>query len=144
MQLEVVDEIVRRFADEVVRPALALPPGKDRLRRLFRNWIAWSCDATRPGGCPLAAAVFDYDGQPGDVRQRLAKNIARWRQVLKTAVEAARMTDLADDADSDDLVLRMIGLHFVQHLYHWLLDDEAAGDAAFRSLEALLADPAAP
>ncbi|NNG04991.1 MAG: TetR/AcrR family transcriptional regulator [Inquilinus sp.] len=144
LQIEVVDETVRRFTEEVVRPALALPPGKNQLRRMFGDWVAWSFDDTRPGGCPLAAAAFDFDGQPGDVRQRLAENIALWRQVLRNAVEAAKAVDLAATVDSDDLVLRIIGLYFAQHLYHWLLDDNGAGDAALRSFEALLAGPDTP
>src|SRR5271165_7176853 len=58
LQREVVTETIRLFTGQAVLPALAEEPGSAQVRALFHNWIAWSLDERRPGGCPLAGAAF--------------------------------------------------------------------------------------
>jgi AcrR family transcriptional regulator len=138
LQREVVTETFRLFTEQVVRPALALPPGADQLRALFENWIAWSLDERRPGGCPLAGAAFDIDGQPGEVRDLVAGGFRRWSGFLKDAIEKAKRIDLRQAIDADTLVLEIFGLYFAHHVYRWLMDDLAASQRALAAFDDLL------
>lgn len=138
LQRAVLEETFRRFAADVVAPALAMSPGKSQLRALFANWIAWSQDAARPGGCPVAGAVFDFDGQPGEIRSLVGDGMRRLRQALVTALEAAKAVDLSPAADSQALAREIIGLYLAQHVDRWLLDEPSAGEDAMAAFDRLL------
>ncbi len=42
-----------------------------------------------PGGCLMTAALTDYDGRPGRVRDAVAEVWSRWRERLRTHLIAA-------------------------------------------------------
>jgi AcrR family transcriptional regulator len=138
LQRATVQETIRLFTDQCVLPALALPPGKTQIRSLFRNWIAWSLDEQRPGGCPMAGAAFDMDGQPGEVRDLVADGFRRWAAALKDVIEKAKRVDLDPNVDADTLILQIFGLYFSHHLYRWLLDDRTATERTFAAFENVL------
>jgi AcrR family transcriptional regulator len=138
LQLAVVEETIKRFTDEVALPAMKLSPGKKQLISFFKRWVEWSYDPIRPGGCPMASAAFDFDTQPGDVREQLAEGFQRWRHTLKAAIDAAKKKDLNPKIDSDVLVMQIFGLYFSQHIFHWLLNDKDAGKKAIKTFSKLL------
>src|SRR4051812_36691469 len=61
LQLQVLQDVTRRFEETVIRPAVAAPRGEPRLRTLFENWIAWGDSLFMPGGCLLVAAAVEFD-----------------------------------------------------------------------------------
>jgi AcrR family transcriptional regulator len=138
LQAAVVAETVERFASDVVKPALALPPGRAQVRQLLENWIAWSCDARHPGGCPMISAVFDLDTQPGEARDLLVAAMERWRSALIAAVDRAKKIDMPAKIDCEGLVMEIFGLYLAQHTYHWLLGEEHAGATALKAFDAAL------
>ena len=139
LQLAAIDRIVEQFTAEVVRPALGIPPGIGQLRVLTEGWLSWSHAPERPGGCPLAAAAFEFDSQTGPVRDRVASAFALWRRVLVKAIEAGKKNDIREDCDAEALAFAIFGLYFAHHIHRWLLRSTDASTAARESLRALLA-----
>lgn len=142
LQREVVSETFRLFAEEVVHPALKAEAGVAQIRALFANWIAWSLE--RPGGCPIAGAAFDLDGQPGEVRELVADGFRRLAQIWGDAIERAKRIDLSRDTDTDRLVLLIFGLYFAHHVHRWLLDDLTSADRTLSAFDSLLCQPSCP
>jgi AcrR family transcriptional regulator len=81
LQLQVLEHSSERFVDDVIRPALKAPRGEPRVRDLFERWIAWD---SLEGGCPLVAASFELDDQPGAVRETLVRVQRDWADTLAT------------------------------------------------------------
>ena len=121
LQIATIDEIEKQFTAEVVLPALKVPGGARRLRALLDGWVNWSHGKARPGGCPLAAAAFEFDGQPGEVRDRVTFVFEAWRQVLLRTIETGKAHDIALDCDAEAVVFEIFGIYFAQHVHSWLL-----------------------
>src|SRR5580700_4888350 len=51
----------------VVAPAMKSPEGLQRLKALVANWFGWTRRAGLPGGCPVAAGLFEFDDARGPV-----------------------------------------------------------------------------
>src|ERR1700732_1423568 len=49
-------------------PAMKAREGLPRLKALVRNWFGWAQRAGLPGGCPVAAGLFEFDGVGGGGR----------------------------------------------------------------------------
>lgn len=71
LQCAALDAAADRFAEVVVRQALAAPRGTARLERLLAQWIHWERDEFA-GGCPFIIAAAEFDDRPGVVRTKLA------------------------------------------------------------------------
>jgi AcrR family transcriptional regulator len=137
MQLRVLDHETDRFTSEVVRPALAAPRGEPRVRALFERWLAWD---SAEGGCPLVAAAFELDDQPGPVRDRLLHNQRDWFDTLATIAS----TGIAEghfrpDADPRQFAQDIEGVMLAYHVASRLLSDPDAAARAHCGLDALLA-----
>src|SRR5262245_25733244 len=51
LQLATIRSAKAVYLDEVVQPALAVPPGLERVRRLCESWLSYSQRRVFPGGC---------------------------------------------------------------------------------------------
>ena len=89
LQLAVLQTSVDRFISQVVAPALGEARGLPRVRALFENWLAWSNDPGRPGGCFFIAAANELDDRPGPLRDRLVAYQRDWLEALATAARIA-------------------------------------------------------
>src|SRR5690606_23488444 len=65
LQLATVDWAEEVFHAEVVDPALARPPGLERLWTLCDRFLRHVEDAVFPGGCFFASAAAELDTRPG-------------------------------------------------------------------------------
>lgn len=112
LQLAAVDRAREEFVDAVIRPALDLPPGVERLRALVERWIRYVEEPLFPGGCFWVANIADFDSRPGPVRDVLAADQEAWRAglmaELRKAVEQGEIQDLDTElaAFQIDAVLR--------------------------------------
>jgi AcrR family transcriptional regulator len=140
MQLDVLDHAIERFTTEVVRPALTAPRGVPRVRALFECWLAW--DSTE-GGCPLVAATFELDDQPGPVRDRLVRDQRTWLDTLATMASIC-VTEghFRPDTDPRQFAQDIEGVMLSYHVASRLLDDPGAAERAHHGLDALLASAA--
>src|SRR4051812_11304676 len=68
----------------VVEPAMKAPGGLPRLRALVTNWFGWAQRAGLPGGCPVAAGLFEYDDVEGVVHDKIKEIESRWRAFLSS------------------------------------------------------------
>ena len=136
LQLQVLDRDVQRITDLVIRPALREPRGEARVRALVERWLDW---ASSGAGCPLIAATFEFDDQPGPVRDRVVAAQQDWMDTLTTVCT----TGIAEgqfraDADPRQLAVDIEGVLMAFHVMHRLLADPAARDYALRSIETLI------
>src|ERR1700686_5369834 len=55
----------------VVAPAMKVEEGLPRLKVLVANWLGWTRRAGLPGGCPVAAGLFEFDAIRGAGRNEI-------------------------------------------------------------------------
>ena len=71
VQLSLLEHSDRFAAPVVVEPAMKAPEGLPRLQALVTNWFGWAQRAGLPGGCPVAAGLFEYDDVQGVVHDKI-------------------------------------------------------------------------
>ena len=134
LQLAVIDAAAMRFREEVAEPALAAPPGRARLLAIMEHWIAWSQHPSRPGGCQLISAAFDFDGLEGVVRDSLNAWITTWRLGIVACVAEANAVDSCA-LDPERTASLAFGLYMAQHTERHLMEDATAAQRALESWE---------
>jgi AcrR family transcriptional regulator len=111
LQLATVQEAERVFEDEVIRPALAAPPGRAQLVALCDAYYDHLLRRTFPGGCFFAGAALEMGTRPGPVRERVAAFQGRLTDLVRQLVVAAvERGELPPDEDADALTLELNGL----------------------------------
>lgn len=145
LQLQLLDEAVRRFVDVVVAPALRKPRGEPRVRALFDNWLAWERSPFLPGGCIFIAAAVELDDRPGPARDRLVGSQRDWLETIATAAtiaisEGHFRADLDVQQFAHDFYAIVNGYHFVSRL----LADPNAQQRTQNAFERLLLDAIKP
>lgn len=117
LQLAVVEAAQAQFVSETLQPVLQLPRGMARLRALFEAWVGRLEGGRYPGGCPVLAACYEFDDQPGVVRDALMAGQGRLRDSLQRMLQ-----DAADNgelpAGSDPALLAFMLFGLVQSAHH--------------------------
>ena len=88
LQISVVREYHRRFEEEVFYPALDMPRGLPRLRKLFDNWMKRT-SVEIDSGCIYISGAVEFDDRPGPVRDALASSVNTWLTAMRRAIEMA-------------------------------------------------------
>ena len=127
LQEAVLDEYDRRFAADIFLPTLQLPRGLPRLTAMVGNWMRRICDGVVLHSCLYTAGAFEFDDQPGPLRDRLAKGALVWRASLrKTIGQAMEAGQLRPDTDPEQLVYEIYSLIVgLLHDTRFLRDDTA-------------------
>ncbi len=138
LQLAVVEAAQAQFVEEVVKPAFTQPRGMVRLRALFRAWVMRLYAGNTPGGCPLLAAAYEFDDQPGAIRDALVAG-QRWqRDTLQRLLQDAQDAgELAADSNIPLLAFMLFGLIQSAHHDHQLLDNHHSAQLALQGFEQL-------
>jgi len=128
-----------RFADaHVIAPAMKAPDGLPRLKALVKNWFGWAERAGLPGGCPVAAGLFEFDDLEGPVRDKILELETHWRGLLSAMVNHSRkLGHLRRDLDPDQFVWELCGIYLSHHAAHRFLrsaDADRRAQTAFRAL----------
>jgi AcrR family transcriptional regulator len=111
LELATIETAEAIFAEEVVRPALAAPPGLARLRTLAERFLVHVERRTFPGGCFFAAAAAEFDARTGPVRDRVARFVREWSDVVRRLVdEAKRLGEIAPRVDAGQLAFEVNAL----------------------------------
>lgn len=138
LQQAVLERASELFAETVVKPAFAQPRGLPRLRALFENWIDWAKDPPMPGGCPLQAASFELDDQPGPLRDYLAHTQEQLRSVVAGAVRrAVDEGHIRADTDPDQFAFEGLAIGYAFAMQHRLLRHPEAERWARTAMDAL-------
>ena len=147
LELALLEETARVARAHVIEPAQHYPEGLSRLMALVGLWFGWSARAGLRGGCPIAAALFELDDRPGELRDRVAALEEEWRALLRTHVEqAVALGHLDAETDADQLVWELCGIYLAHHAAMRFHRDPDAERRAQTALVGLLrrsgADPA--
>lgn len=132
LQLAALDAASAIFVREVVEPAQAEPEGAERLRAYCDRWVGYLEREVFKGGCFFAAAVAEFDGRPGAVRDKLRANQEAW------FAELARHAELAGVADPEQLVFQVHSLVLGANAHYQLFGEERAFARARRAIEDVL------
>jgi AcrR family transcriptional regulator len=139
LQMAVLDESARLFAETVFLPALKAPRGLKRLRALFEHWIGWTERAKLPGGCPIQGASAEFDDLPGAMRDAVAE---RQRSLAGELVKTVRMAvetgELCADTDAPQFVFEMFGIVLACYQTQRLLGDAGASARALTAFHRLV------
>src|SRR5579859_4877731 len=110
VQLSLLEHSDRFAAPVVIEPAMKAGEGLPRLRALVRNWFGWAQRAGLPGGCPVAAGLFEFDDVEGRVRNKILEMEGQWRRLLTELVErAVSLGHLRHDLDVEQFVWELSG-----------------------------------
>ena len=124
----------------VVAPSMSKPEGLPRLKALVNNWLGWASRAGLPGGCPVAAGLFEYDDIESPVRDKLLEMEAEWRGLLtKLVTDAVSLGHLRRDLDADQFVWELSGIYLSHHVAHRFSRSFDADPRAAFAFESLLA-----
>jgi AcrR family transcriptional regulator len=139
LQIAALDECARQFTEAVFMPALKVPRGVKRLKALFENWITWPQRANLPGGCPIDAAVREYDHQPGRMQDAVIERHRLLDRELAKAVQLAVDTgEFAAETDPHQVAFEFLAIVLVYYRSKSVLGNEAARKRARTAFDRLL------
>ena len=140
VQISLLDHMSRVGAEYIIAPAMRAPEGLPRLKALVEHWLGWAPRAGLPGGCPVAAGMFEYDDVQSPVRDKIAAMEAEWRAFLTATVQQAiRLGHLQADTDADQFVWELSGIYLSHHAAQRFLKSPDADRRAQIAFQALLA-----
>lgn len=115
LQISVIREYYKRFADEVFFPAMNEPRGLPRVRALFANWMKRVAVEIQ-SGCIFISGAVEFDDRPGPVRDALANSVQTWLAAMyRAVVQAKEANHLVGDADEQQMAFEIHGLILALH-----------------------------
>lgn len=144
LQISVIREYHRRFAEEIFQPALREPRGLPRLQALFAHWVK-RVSVEVDSGCIYISGAIEFDDRPGPVREALVSMVRTWHEALATAVcLAVEAGHLKPDTDPDQVLFELHGLVLTLHHDARFLRKPGSVERARRGFERLIAEHATP
>ncbi|WP_224391837.1 TetR/AcrR family transcriptional regulator [Pseudonocardia sp. ICBG1293] len=142
LQLSTLDKAFVDFWHRVVEPARSDPPGLVRLRSVCRGSVDYLEHPLLPGGCLMTAALTEYDGRPGRVRDAVAAVWSRWQDQLHTDLRVAvESGELPAGFDTEQALFEIVAAGLALNAALQLRRDTTAAGRARRAIErALRAD----
>ncbi len=139
VQISLLEHTAEVGAARIIAPSMNKPEGLPRLKALVSNWFGWARRAGLPGGCPVAAGLFEFDDIEGPVRDKILEMEAEWRGLLtKTVGEATSLGHLRADLDVAQFVWELCGIYLSHHAAQRFLKSPDADRRAQTAFEALL------
>jgi AcrR family transcriptional regulator len=144
VQIELLKHTTEFANARIVVPAMRAEKGLPRLKALMANWFGWAQRAGLPGGCPVAAGLFEFDDVEGAVRNKILEIESSWRRLLGQLVgEAIECGHLARDLDLEQFIWELSAIYLGHHAAHRFLRSRDADRHAQTAFAALL-ERAAP
>ncbi|MGI5499638.1 TetR/AcrR family transcriptional regulator [Lentzea sp. CA-135723] len=139
LQISTVDKAFVDFWRLHVEPALAEPSGLRRLRVLCDNSVRYLTEPLLPGGCLLTAALSEYDGRPGAVRDAVVEAWSGWQDQLRAELDAAvEGGELPRPFDVGQALFEILAAGFALNSAVQLQQDPSAATHARRAMERAL------
>ena len=140
LQLAVLKEYVRRFVDEVLRPAVKKPRGLPRLEAILDRWVAFLAREITLG-CIMIAGAVEYDDRPGPQRDAMVAIITGWKaELLKAIRQAVHEGHLRRGTDAPQMVFEIYGQMLAMHQDARLLRSADSAKRARAGLRRILDD----
>ena len=145
VQIELLTHMAEIARERVVEPSMKAAEGLPRLRALVRNWLGWAQRAGLPGGCPVAAGLFEFDDIEGLVRNKILEMEREWRGLLaELARRAVELGHFRHDLDVDQFVWELCGIYLSHHAAYRFLRAADAHRRAHTAFDALVERATAP
>ncbi|MEU3183408.1 TetR/AcrR family transcriptional regulator [Streptomyces sp. NPDC006923] len=139
LQLATIRAASKIYVDNVVRPALAHPPGLRRIWELSESWIRYSSERVFPGGCFFQKVSAEYSSRVGPVPDAIRSADSGWRGFIRqTIVEAQDAGDLTSDRTAEQLTFELTAFWESSNTQSVLMDSEAPYVQARTAVRALL------
>src|SRR5258708_3503861 len=138
VQIELLSHMAEFATVHVLEPSMKASEGLPRLRALVGNWFGWAQRAGLPGGCPVAAGLFEVHGVRGPAKNKILEMEGQWRVTLTQLVQrAVDLGHFRGDLDVDQFVWELCGIYLGHHAAHRFLragDADARAQTAFKAL----------
>jgi len=139
VQIALLEHTAQSVAPVIIEPALRASEGLPRLEAFMHAWFGWTARAGLPGGCPVAAAMFELDDVEGPVREKVLELEVGWRKLLRLQIDdAMRLGHLDSGLDPDQLVFELCGIYLCHHVSLRFVRDPSADTRAQRALASLI------
>lgn len=140
VQIELLAYTAEFAREYVVQPSLQAVEGLPRLRALVGNWFGWAPRAGLPGGCPVAAGLFEFDDIDSPVRDKILEMESEWRHLLTALVQrAVTLGHFHRNLDIDQFVWELCAIYLGHHAAYRFLRSADADARALSAFEALVA-----
>jgi AcrR family transcriptional regulator len=138
VQIELLNHSGEFARARVIDPSMRAKPGLPRLKALIHNWFGWAQRAGLPGGCPVAAGLFEYDDVEGAIRDKILAMEREWRALLTQFVrEAIDLGHLRRDLDVEQFIWELCGIYLSHHAAHRFLRSADADRRAATAQQSL-------
>jgi AcrR family transcriptional regulator len=138
VQIELLAHMAEFVTAHVLEPSMTANEGLPRLRALVSYWFGWAQRAGLPGGCPVAAGLFEFDDVEGRVRNKILELEGEFRRLLTDLIQrAVDLGHLRHDLDVEQFVWELCGIYLSHHAAHRFLraaDAQTRADIAFQAL----------
>jgi len=138
LQLQVLARAREEFVATVLRPAVRVPRGEQRVRALFENWLYSGVHRTA-GVCLYVKALNEFEEQTGAVRDQILQGhrdlYDSISQIFRTAVSEG---EFRADADPMQFAYELNGLLLAAYNWVRVVGPEDAERRARQSFETLL------
>ena len=139
VQIELLTHMAEFAQGHVIAPSMTAVEGLPRLQALIRNWFGWAQRAGLPGGCPVAAGLFEFDDVDGRVRNKILEMESEFRGLLTGLVQrAVDLGHLRLNLDVDQFVWELCGIYLGHHAAHRFLRSADADKRAQIAVQALV------
>jgi AcrR family transcriptional regulator len=131
LQLATVEAAHLIFKNEVIHPALTGKKGLVALWSLCQTWLSYVQRKVFRGGCFFASASAEFDGRPGSIRDKIAKIMNNWLDLLTSLIrEAQELGEIDPNVDATQLAFEINALAMGANWAFQLYDDSQAIDRA--------------
>jgi AcrR family transcriptional regulator len=138
VQISLLEHSKKLARATIIEPAMKEPEGLPRLQALATYWLGWASRAGLPGGCPVAAGMFEYDDVEGPVRDKIKQMEAEWRDLLcSLTIQAVKHGHFRSDLDVNQFVWELCGIYLSHHTASRFLRSPDADRHARTAIEAL-------
>jgi AcrR family transcriptional regulator len=139
LEIATIEAAGQVFADDVLKPGLAAPPGIRRLVALAEAFLSHVERRVFAGGCFFAAAAAELDGRPGPVRERIAAFQREWMSTLeRLAGEACAAGELDPSTDPRQIAFEVNAMLAAANAQFLLQGDAVVFDRARSGLVGIL------
>lgn len=138
LQMMVLDYAANNFVTEVLLPAYKESKGIPRIEATVQNWYKWMAKQ-HAGGCPFAAAAFEYDDRPGPVQDHLRSYLDDMiNSFVRSAEIAVEEGHFKKNTDCREFAYRFYSFLLGLHLFDRLLKDKKSFSYHQKAFEDLI------
>ncbi|HZD94346.1 MAG TPA: TetR/AcrR family transcriptional regulator [Candidatus Sulfotelmatobacter sp.] len=136
LQLATIEMARQIFVEHIVKPAIAVPEGVQRLANLCEAWLGHVEGHVFKGGCFFTAASFEFDSRSGPVRDAIADAMKSWLGILARAIEVSKKArHLKASINAERFAFEIYSLAMGANWALQLLDDKTALQKARENIQ---------